>query len=64
MHKKSSAYFKLLAGLFHASEIAYLQKQPHFHFALDCVRSFDDFDRLCAICHRLLARREEQRLAA
>ena len=64
MHKKPSAYFKLLMGMFSAEEIAILQQQAHFHFALACVRSFNDFDRLCAICRRLLARREAQEIVA
>lgn len=64
MHKKPSAYFKLLMGMFSAQEIAYLEQQAHFHFALAAVRSFNDFDRLCAICRRLLARRLAQAIAA
>ena len=64
MHKKPSAYFKLLMGMFSRQEIAYLEKQAHFHFALASVRSFNDFDRLCEICRRLLARRLPQPIAA
>ena len=64
MHKKPSAYFKLLMGMFSAQEIAWLEKQAHFHFALACVRSFNDFDRLCEICRRLLARRLARAIAA
>lgn len=64
MHKKSSAYFKLLLGMFSAEEIALLQQQAHFHFALAGVHSFNDFDRLCEICRRLLARHEAQAIAA
>jgi hypothetical protein len=64
MHKKPSAYFKLLMGLFSAEEIALLQQQAHFHFALACVHSFNDFDRFCVICRRLLARHEARAIAA
>ena len=64
MHKKPSAYFKLLMGMFSRQEIAWLQKQAHFQFALASVHSFNDFDRLCNICRRLLARRVAEAIAA
>ena len=64
MHKKPSAYFKLLMGMFSGEEIAWLQQQAHFHFALACVHSFNDFDRMCKICERLLARRQIEAIAA
>ena len=64
MHKKPSAYFKLLVGMFSAQEISWLETQAHFQFALAAVHSFNDFDRLCAICRRLLARREAEAIAA
>ena len=64
MTKKPSAYFKLLMAMFSAEEIAHLQQQAHFHFALAGVRSFNDFDRLCEICRRLLARQRAQSIAA
>jgi hypothetical protein len=64
MHKKPSAYFKLLMGMFSAQEISWLEKQAHFHFALAAVHSFNDFDRLCGICRRLLARRLAEAIAA
>lgn len=64
MNKKPSAYFKLLMAMFTAEEIDLLQQQAHFHFALAGVRSFNDFDRLCDICRRLLARQNAQAIAA
>ena len=64
MHKKPSAYFKLLMGMFNREEISWLEQQAHFHFALAGVHSFNDFDRLCNICRRLLARRLPKAIAA
>ena len=64
MNKKPSAYFKLLMAMFTAEEIAQLQQQAHFQFALAGVHSFRDFDRLCEICRRLLARQQAQAIAA
>ena len=64
MNKKPSTYFKLLMAMFSAEEMAHLQQQAHFQFALAGVHSFNDFDRLCEICRRLLARQNAAAVAA
>jgi hypothetical protein len=57
MTKKNSAFAKLLASTFTEEELAYLEQQPHFDVAVAAIRCFSEFERVCAIGQRLLAKR-------
>jgi len=56
MDKQSSLYSNLLITAFTEHELASLEKQPHFNTALAAVRSFGEFERMCAIGRRLLVK--------
>ena len=58
MDKKSSAFARLLASTFTEEELSYLQQQPHFDVAIAAVHCFSEFERVCAIGQRILAKRD------
>jgi hypothetical protein len=58
MRNEKSTFVRLLASTFTEQELAYLEQQPHFDAAVATVRCFSEFERVCAIGQRLLAKRE------
>lgn len=63
MEKKASTYSRLLETTFNKDEISFLKKQPHFQTAVSVMRSFSDFDRVCAIGRRLLAKKPNREVS-